>query len=399
MKNTLRWLCSAGAILLICCSILLARQGVVRTDDGRTIEGDIDDSPNSDTVTVSIGNAQVAVERSDILSIEYGDTVAKQFAQRLAELPSTDIRSRLELARWALDKQQYDLARQAADQAMRIDPGNPDAQTLLDTIQAQQNLSIHRTAVTPPVSDGLTGSIQIPPIAPAGNYLSDDEVNLVRQSELRSEDVVRVTIDSEAAAQYLRESGQSEQDFASLDPMAQAWRILEVGDPKLSAGVKILSDPAALDQFHRRIEPRILVGCASAGCHGDAATSGDFYLYHDAQTTPQWFTNFYILQMYQLKIGSEPSVWGKGTLQRDMIDRAHPSESILLQFALPRAMAQVPHPDVNGWRPLFTGTGDPSYQEWLNWIGQSLVPLDPNYGFTFALPTGLPPATQPAAAP
>jgi len=117
-----RW-CLAGAMVLLCCSLLPARQGVVRTDDGRTIEGDVADDPNSDTVTVTVGNAQVAVDRSDILSIEYGDNVARQFKQRLAELPSTDIRSRLELGRWALDKKQYALARQAAREVMRIDPG------------------------------------------------------------------------------------------------------------------------------------------------------------------------------------------------------------------------------------------------------------------------------------
>src|SRR5208283_33706 len=106
------WL--SGALVVVFCSALLARQGVVRTDDGRTIEGNITDDPNSDLVTIAVGNAQVAVPRSEVLAIEYGDDVAKQFAQRLAQLPATDIRSRLELSRWALDKKQYALARQAA---------------------------------------------------------------------------------------------------------------------------------------------------------------------------------------------------------------------------------------------------------------------------------------------
>ena len=272
-----RWWWLAGAMVLLCCSLLPARQGVVRTIDGRSIEGDVADDPNSDTVTISVGNAQVAVERTDILSIDYGDDIAKQFKQRLAQLPGTDIRSRLELSRWALDKNEYALARQAAQEVMRIDPGNVDAATLLDTIAAKENLNSRKQGPVTEPSDMYTGPGVTPLVAPAGNFLSDDQINVIRQQELRSDDTVRVRFDAGVVARYLRESGQDPAEFAAMDPTEQALRVIGLGDPYLSAGVKILSDPGALEVFHRRIEPKILVGCAAAGCHGDSGTAGDFF--------------------------------------------------------------------------------------------------------------------------
>jgi len=228
-----------------------------------------------------------------------------------------------------------------------------------------------------------------------GNFLSADQINVIRQRELRSDDTVRVRFNPGVVAAYLRESGEDPAEFASLDPTEQALRVIGLGDPEVSAGVKILSDPAALEVFHRRIEPKIIVGCAAARCHGDSETAGDFFLYRDAVTTPQWYTNFYILQQYRLKIESQPSVWGSGPVERRMVDRTHPRQSLLIQYGLPRADAELAHPPVNGWNPLYTGDQDEYYAEMMNWIGQSLIPLDPDFGFKFSLPTGVPPATQP----
>lgn len=393
----LRWWFLTGALVLFYCSILLARQGVVQTNDGRTIEGDITDDFNSDTVAIRIGASEVDVLRSDILSIEYGDDITKQFNLRLSQLPATDIRSRLELSRWALDKKQFDLARRAAYEVLRIDPGNEDAVMLLHTIQGQRDLGKIKPEAAAPEAPAVEPAAP-QPSSPA-SFLSQDQIDIVRRDELRPDDTVRVAFDQGLQARYLKESGDDATAFAALDPTGQALRIIGRGDPQLSAGVKILSDPSALDEFHRRIQVKILVGCAAAGCHGGDPSAGDFFLYRDATTTPVWYTNFFILQLYRMKVDSQSTVWGKGPVERRMIDRTHPAQSVLIQYALPRAVAELPHPQVLGWRPLFTSEQDPACQDILRWIGQSLLPLDPDYGIQFALPTVQTPATQPAENP
>jgi len=391
------WL--SGAIVMLCTSALLARQGVVRTDDGRVIEGDVSEDPTSGLVTINIGSAQVQVDRSDVLAIEYGDDVAKQFAQRLAQLPASDIRSRLELGRWALDKDQYDLARKAANEVLKIDPGNDDAMTLLDTIEAQETLTQHKTDAIPPQVPAEPPANAAPAPVPTrtGIFLSDDQINRIRQFELRPDDAVRVSFDPGVREDYLKLSGDNPEDFAALDAVGQAERIIARGDMNLSAGVKILSDPLSIDDFHRRIQVRIIVGCAASGCHseGTSTSAGDFYLYREASQTPAMMTNFYILQQYRLKLDTKPSVWGAGPVEWRMIDRIHPARSLLVQYGLPPAMAEVPHPPVAGWRPMFAGQQDPQYTLMLDWIGQTLRPMDPDYGFQFSLPAATEPATDP----
>jgi hypothetical protein len=238
-----------------------------------------------------------------------------------------------------------------------------------------------------------------PPPSGPQNFLSDDQINRIRQCELRPDDSVRVAIDRDVLQRYLKSSSDDPQNFAAFDPTAQALRILGRDDPTLSPGVKILSDPQSLDAFRRRIQVRILVGCAAAGCHGSGAQTGagDFYLDRDAIATPAMYTNFYILQQYRLKLGSEKTVWGAGRVERRMIDRTHPPQSLLVQYGLPRELAEMPHPPAAGWRAMFAGPQDPQYSEMLQWIGQTLLPLDPDYGFHFDLATIPAPATQPAA--
>jgi hypothetical protein len=394
-----RWWLS-GAVVVVCSSMLLARQGVVRTDDGRVIEGDITQSVNDDLVTITIGTGQVTVPRSDVLSIIYGDDIAKEFTERLRELPAADIRDRLELGQWALDKNQYDLARQAANGVLRIDPGNVDAMTLLGTIQGQQALAERESAAAAAAAQPQNPTPTTEPTPPSPQapsiYLSDDQINRIRQFELRPDDAVRVAFDPDVRQRYVAQTGDDPQTFAALEPTAQAQFILSRGDPTLTAGVKILSDPESLDDFRRRIQIRILVGCSASGCHGGDTPAGDFGLFTDASQVPAAYTNFYILQQYRLKIDSPKTVWGSGPVEWRMIDRTHPAQSLLIQYGLPREAAQLPHPDVPGWRAMFAGEQDPDYADMLQWIGQTLKSMDPDYGFHFPLLTGPTAATQPA---
>ena len=53
-------------------------------------------------------------------------------------------------------------------------------------------------------------------------------------------------------------------------------------------------------------------------------------------------TDYLILQEYQKKIGDR---------DYEMIDRLHPEDSLLVQFALPEKMARVTHPKAAGYTP------------------------------------------------
>ena len=123
-----------------------------------------------------------------------------------------------------------------------------------------------------------------------------------------------------------------------------------------------------------------------------------FSVYRNSEDLAAWYTDFYILQVYQKKILDPTAIGPRIPVAFPMVNRTKPSLSLLLQYGLPAKVADLPHPDVAGWKPMFTGADDPAYQEVAKWMGKTLKPFPPDYGFKFDLPTGKP-ATQPSGGP
>jgi hypothetical protein len=401
-------------------SMLLARQGIVRTQDGRTLEGDVDESAGPQgTVTITIHGVAVALPRSDIASIEYPKDVTQEFNERLAALDATDARGRAQLARWALARGQFALARKAADAAQRLAPNDPEIQTLQDTIEAQQRMAARQTsrvpappapptpvATTPaplPTPATAPATVVAPPTvappAPISNatpskFLTMDQVYAIRRAELRPDESVQIQFMQDVRQRYLAQSKANPAAFNAASPTVQALAI-EAYDPQLANDVRIMSDPRSLAEFRSRIEPRVLAGCASSGCHS-GPEGGDFYLYSNVRSAQASYTNFFILTSYEKKVDTVDA-FGKGIAQRMMIDRLHSQTSLLVQYALPRMIASTAHPDVPNWKPMFWRMDDPFCVELVNWIGASLRPIRPEYGFKFDVPT-MSATTQPSPA-
>jgi hypothetical protein len=225
-------------------------------------------------------------------------------------------------------------------------------------------------------------------------YLTIDDVQLIRRKELLPDDPARIEFLADVGKRYLALSGADPATFDGESPAQQALDIFQTENPKLMRDVKILSDPTALLTFRMRVQPRILAGCAAAGCHGSAA-SGGFFLYPDADKVLPAYTNFDILEQTSRKIvGSD--IFGTGPITRPMIDRLHPESSLVLQFGLPRSLAALPHPDVHDFKAMFTSEQDPNYVEMLNWI-TSLNVIAPDYGIHFNIPIVPYPGTQPSS--
>ena len=400
-----RWLFGAALVVGLA-SVLLANQGVVKTQDGRTLEGNVDESAGPDAdVTITIHGVTITLPRSDIASIDYPKDVTQEFNEKLAKLERNDVKGRLDLARWALARQQFALARRAAGAAQKLAPNDPDIQTLQDTIQAQERMAARRgsgTAIAaPPVSPTTTTAP--PTTAPAApppqaKFLSMDDVFAIRRAELRPDENVPIQFLRDVQKRYLIASKANAAAFNAATPAVQALAI-QAYDPQMAQDVRITSDPLALAEYRTRIEPRILAGCASSGCHNseNAGRAGDFYLYSNVRSPAASYTNFFILQNYVKRVDTVDA-FGRGEAERMMIDRLHAQSSLLVQFALPRLMASTPHPDVPNWKPMYWRTDDPACVEILNWIGTTLRPIRPDYGIKFDVPWISPPTTEPAAA-
>jgi hypothetical protein len=190
--------------------------------------------------------------------------------------------------------------------------------------------------------------------------------------------------------------------FAALSAFQQAMTMIREGDAAIRRDVIILDDPGAIREF-RAVQRSILTGCASQVCHG-SLLGGNFILFPNTEVDAATYTNFHLLTKYSRtsqrdKTGSD--LFGNEGTRRYMIDRQRPEQSLLLQYALPQTMADLPHPQVPNLRPMFSRPNEPVYGKILDWIDRGLrrVDIKPEVAYVSPVEQMLQASTQPAPGP
>ena len=123
--------------------------------------------------------------------------------------------------------------------------------------------------------------------------------------------------------------------------------------------VEVLTEPSGLMTFRKQIHDNWLINrCGSRACHGGTEElAGRFRLHRSARLNDQIRTSN-LLALNRLELDGQR-----------MLDWAQPDQSLLYQFALPREEATNPHPEVKGWRPIFTPSArtlKKAYQSWID---------------------------------
>lgn len=404
---------SALLLTLALATPLAARPGRVVTRDGKTFEGDVSERPSEKKVdvvidgkkyTFSTGNLARKVEYDDSIVVQTapppparpqpgqpqpGQPVAtrapaesaeQEFAKRRAALAANDAAGRVRLSRWAFEREEYDLARDVAQEAVTLDRRNQEAQEMLRTIDAQRRLnrkpapgqSGGQPASPPPASAPAAattaGNGLVPPLTP-------DEVNHVRLLEWRGEKGVRIRLLNDVKRRFLARSDIKPAEFNRMDAIDQAWDMKKSGSRELWNDIRITNDPPSMREYRTQVQRIALEGCATAACHGGGAGSERFTLYPRAEQDGEAYANFITLHKYQYK--SE-----KGD-EAAMIDRNRPEDSLLVQFGLVPNAANIPHPEVEGFRPLFRTQNDPKLKTLVRWMTDYMTPMRDDYGVPF----------------
>ena len=384
-------------------TIVFARPGVLKTVDGQTYDGDIDDKKDPEALIVTVRGITTRIERSRVASVDYPTGSAQQnFADRLKRLGARDVPGRMALAREAFNAHDYVTARTAVDQVMAIDPNNADAVAFAETIRGQMRLEAAKKLPADHGGAATTTPASTEPTSQPGSdkVLRAQDINTIRQLELRPDDnAVRIRFERDVKKRYLSYTTMRPAEFNSMTPLQQALLIIDKGAPEMRRDVMVLSDPPALFQYRRQVQPLVLQNCATSGCHSDHNPK-KFWLVEPADSDAATYTNFYILDKYTKAYKSgEGGVFGRGDLR--VIDRQQPDQSLVLQYGLPGSMAEQPHPDVPNFKPVFRGKNDPRYAAIAAWIGKALRPVDPDYGIDFPVPgsSATSAATRPASQP
>jgi hypothetical protein len=387
MNRRLFWF--SAAALCLSSSLLFARQGVFKTRDGKTIEGDIEEKP--DQVIVNIHGIRTAVNRDNIDGqVEYFDNIEARYKDKVAKLPKKPTAAdRLAIARWLYDVKSYDLALQEIEEARKIDPNSADAATLEQTVISQRRIEKARattpqpgTTARPPTDTGTNPR-------PAGanekaRFLTPADINIIRQMEWREKDTVvpRATVPADVRKRYVDMKAIDPGTFAALTMPQQAYYILS--DPavpgEMKREIKLTTDPQALAEYRRTIQPLVINNCATVGCHG-GHNAGKFFLYNNnTERDEVAYTNFYILQNYKQSFGDK---------EYSMIDRTYPERSILAYFALSPTASELKHPEIKGqtYKPIAATPASPGYRTIVGWM-KGLQAGDANYGIKYDLPGG-----------
>lgn len=351
-------------------SALWGRQAVVHLKDGTQLSGDVEASGDAN-VEIVIDGVHETVPRHDVDWIEYGD-VDDLFRGRMSRLAARDVAGRLAIARWAADQGRYNLARRATAEALAIDPNSAEALEFMQTINYQADLALseHRPL---PTTEPVPAIQVIRPVS--DHYLSMDQVNQIRQLELRPSDQVRIEFTGSVRARFIASSHIDPEKFYSLTLTDQARLILQKGEADMAKDVLVRTDPAALAEFRNRMEPMVLGGCAISGCHNARDAAGGFGLFTGDDSPQACYSNFYILQTYTKRLASRDGEVD----QRLMIDRNYPDRSLLAEYSLPAVEGDPPHPPVKNLHFLFERRNDIHYQSMIHWIGYMLKPEGGNF--------------------
>jgi hypothetical protein len=381
--------------LMAVAGLASAKPGIVTTKAGQVFEGDVVEEAEVVIVTTASG-VKMRVPRTSIASIEYVGTFPERLAEKRSKLAAGDVKGRLELAQWCLERRQYPAARELAEEALRIDPNSRAATDLLELIRIQVQMDRKSTAgavVPETVVESVTAAPPTPATQPASvPRLTSDEVNTIRLAELRQGDVARINIPTRTRQEFATRKNLKFQDFNALSPLEQAIRIRESDEKDLAATIKVHSDPIAIADFKKSVQPIVLQNCATSACHG-GDTAGTFRLINPAADDIATYTNFYILQNTGTKVTTGSGGLFAGPASRRLIERGRGADSLLVNYLLPASVADYDHPELPEMRAMARTRDDKRLQAIVSWMDQTLRPTEPNYGISLKVGTA---ATRPS---
>ena len=387
----------AGAIALA--------EGAVYTQDGQLFEGDV--TERDAQVVINAGGIVTTLDRAEVRTIEYG-TPESRLRQRLVDLDSGDTPARLKIGEAALRRGLLEFASEIADEVLDRDPGNTHANELADDIARQRRLDRTKLLSQRPTQTKPTELRQNrrkdPPVNDGRDVLTEEQINRIRQIELQPADEQSrrgpsIRFNDRALQRYVESKTNVDmRDFARLSDIQKALTMINDGDEDLVKDIEVRTDPASILFYKNQVQTAVVQTCATSECHG--SPEAGFKLYPEPRGDEAAYANFYTLSVGTSTIKSEGmTAFGGGETIRPLINRINPEQSLLLNFMLPRNLAEFPHPEVDNFKAAFPNAQAEQIQAIFGWIDTGLKDLrDVDYGFEIEGVTPKP-TSQPASQP
>lgn len=379
--------------------------GVVRLRNGETFRGVIL-ADAFDGVTMEIAGIRSFQPRTAVLRTTLEPSFEEQYRTLRKTIPEADHVRRLALCQWLFDRRMYEACRDEIDSLLEdFDLG--EARRLRRLVEAQLSLeselpsrSDDGTSRRDGGSDSDRGPIALRDLLP-DRILTADDVNMIRVFEIDfrrpprvtvPQQTIRTLIEQYAAHPAIPATSEGRTRMFRADPIDLVRLMFELKARDLYSEIEVDSEPYALNLFRRRVHDAWLIGnCATSRCHGGLDGGGLFLHNRNSRDDRIRFTNLLILLRSEL--GPQP-----------LVDFERPLDSLVIQHALPRTEARFPHPDVPGWKPVFTNANERLLADSLRWI-ESMYRPRPAYPVEYEPPDLRPaldesaPPDEPAAGP
>lgn len=375
--------------------------GVVFMNDGDTRTGVIIED-NYDYVLMEIEGIRAKIGREYVDHVVLEPTVEERYRAFKDQLRPGQTLRHLTLCKWLIDNKEYELAEKELEELLEYEE-NAEAKRLLTIVKAQLELKSGGFKTTPeqraaddhPEDTGekpKTGPVYAKDMLPQ-QILTAEDVNIIRVYELDFDNPPRVAISADTIRQLIQRYGTSplmpasQTDRTALfraDPIDIVRLMFELKARDLYPQIQVLTEPTSLNQFRQYVHDAWLINnCATSRCHG-GLEAGRFFLHErNYKSERVRYTNLLILDRLQLDD------------QYPLVNYEDPMMSLVIQYALPRPVARKPHPDVRGWKPVFTRGNTHMLDESIKWIQQMYQPR-PEYPVKFDPPViGAPTAQAP----
>ena len=379
------------------------QSGVVILSDGQQREGVIIED-TFEYVIIEIKGFRTKLVREAVDHVILKPTFAQRYAQFKAALRPQMPEQHLDLCAWLIKQRKYELARTELLELLQY-AQLPEGHRLLTIVNAQLALGQppgrSEPAKDTDEADGNVDDSEQGGAAPGDalptQLISTADVNLIRLYEIDfqrppkvavSRATIRKLIENYSTSKLMPESPAQRTALFQAEPMEIVQLMFELGAVDLYPEVKVLNEPWGLNHFRRRVHNTWLINtCATSRCHG-GAEGGRFFLhrrrYKDERVR---YTNLLILDRLELD-GEWP-----------LINYDQPAMSLVIQYGLPRHLARKPHPDVRGWKPVFSRPNQRLFQDTIRWIEAMMQPR-PEYRIAYDPPGQGPAEDQdPAPAP
>jgi len=366
---------------------------IVRRKDGTQLEGTflrqvqgVEGGPVE--IVVRVSGVEVVVRMTEVESVTVLDSPMARYRQMRALIKDDDAAGLLTLSNWLIRRKLYDQALIEIERVLRVDPRNEEAISLKRVAEGLillEERAGKKKYEAPERPSDEEPSERAPRRAARSAFpvLAPEQINLIKVYEIDLKDPPRIVLKRETVEKLIRNyaghtliptTKEGKEALLGRSPLQVLDIMFRVKARDLYGEVQVIGNPRSMEMFRTEVHSGWLLNSAASNrCHGGDG-AGRLRLRNEAPNSDATvYTNFYILDRFQTSFG------------KPLIDYDTPEDSLLLQMALPREDVIYPHPEVQGWRPVFRSRDAPKYKATLEWI-RSMYRPRPEYPIDYVPP-------------